>query len=325
MVLLAVSAGESNQGKKRSETYLDPDKAGPEFALQGEYEGEIAGKGKLAAQVVARGKGKFDVAFLRGGLPGAGWDGKTRHQASAGLDDRPGLDAVAALVNGNGWSGDVTVGTPSVFRGKTPEGDKFHLKRVVRKSPTEGARPPAGAVVLFDGSDVKAWNRGKLVEGHLLAQGPTTKERFRDFKLHVEFRLPFKPTARGQGRANSGVYLQGRYEIQILDSFGLAPKDNDCASIYEQKAPAVNLCYPPLSWQTYDVEFRAARFNARGRKTANAVVTVVHNGVTVHDRAEIQRSTGYGNPEEDTPGPLNLQDHGNPVYFRNVWLVPLPE
>jgi len=139
--------------------------------------------------------------------------------------------------------------------------------------------------------------------------------------LHVEFRLPFRPTAKGQSRANSGVYLQRRYEIQILDSFGLDPKNNDCGALYEQKAPSVNMCFAPLSWQTYDIDFTAARFDSTGKKTANARVTVIHNGVKIHDNAEIKGSTGNGRKEEDKPGAINLQNHGNPVHFRNLWLV----
>ena len=194
------------------------------------------------------------------------------------------------------------------------------LTRLVAE-PAEGAKPPDDALVLFDGTGVDQWEGGKIVEGDLLAQGATTKKKFRDFKLHVEFRLPFKPHARGQERGNSGVYLQRRYEIQVLDSFGLAGGKNECGAVYEQTPPAVNMCYPPLSWQTYDIDFRAARYDAEGKKTENAVVTVVQNGVKVQDKREIPSKTGYGDKEADTPGPINLQNHGNPVYYRNVWVV----
>jgi len=221
--------------------------------------------------------------------------------------------------DGAGWKGAIADGK---LTGTREDGAEFRLNRVVRKSPMEGAKPPDGALVLFDGSNVDAWKNGKFIENNLLAQGATTKRTFRDFHLHVEFRLPFKPKARGQERGNSGVYLQRRYEIQILDSFGLAGVKNDCGAVYEQTPPTVNMCYPPLSWQTYDIDFTAARYDADGKKTADAVVTVVHNGVKVHDKQDVPAKTGYGDKEADTPGPINLQDHGNPVYFRNVWVAP---
>ncbi len=294
------------------DTFLDPDKAGPDFAVQGEYDGKLADKDKLGAQVVAQGKGKFNVVFFPGGLPGDGWDGKTRVKATARTEDEK------TTVEGQGWTGQVADGK---LTGKNGDGLAFTLTRVVRKSSTERARPPEGATVLFDGSGVGEWKDGKLVEDKLLAQGPTTKKGFKDFKLHVEFRLPFRPLVRGQNRGNSGVYLQKRYEIQILDSFGLEPKPNECAAVYTQTAPSVNVSYPPLSWQTFDIDFTAARFDAAGKKIAGAVVTVIHNGVKVQDAVEIKGSTGHGEPEADTPGPIYLQNHNNPVYFRNIWIV----
>src|SRR5205823_3099151 len=130
------------------------------------------------------------------------------------------------------------------------------------------------------------------------------------------------PAARGQTRGNSGVYLQDRYEIQILDSFGLDGKANECGAVYTRTAPAVNMCFPPLSWQTYDIDFRAARFDRDGKKTGNAVVTVRHNSITVQDHVDIAGPTGHGKPETPDPGPISLQNHGNPVAFRNIWILP---
>ncbi|MGH7128550.1 MAG: 3-keto-disaccharide hydrolase, partial [Planctomycetaceae bacterium] len=137
----------------------------------------------------------------------------------------------------------------------------------------------------------------------------------------IEFRLPYMPYARGQGRANSGVYLQGRYEVQILDSFGLHGAENECGALYRLRPPDVNMCLPPLAWQTFDIEFHAARFDAAGRKTENARITVLHNGVAIHDNVEILRKTGNGAEEGPDPLPIRLQDHGNPVVFRNIWIL----
>ncbi len=149
-----------------------------------------------------------------------------------------------------------------------------------------------------------------------------TKKKFKDFKLHIEFRTPFMPEARGQGRGNSGVYLQNRYEIQVLDSYGLEPKDNECGGIYQVGAPLVNMCYPPLQWQTYDIMFQAPRFDSSGNKQRDAVVTVLHNGVAIHEQQQIPHPTGGAlDNNVAEPGGIYLQDHGNLVQFRNIWLV----
>jgi hypothetical protein len=289
-------AAPRNRGKI---AFLDPKKAPADFKVQGEYVG--LAKGKLGAQVVARGDGKFEVVFLPGGLPGAGWDGKTRIKGTGRT-----AGGKTVLTAGK-WKAEIADGK---LVGETPDGKAFTLRRVERTSPAAGKKPPEGAVVLFDGSSADAWEGGKLVEGNLLQMGTRSKRKFTDFTLHLEFRTPFQPYGRGQGRGNSGVYLQGRHEVQVLDSFGLEGKGNECGGLYSWKPPDVNMCLPPLTWQTYDIEYRAAR---DGKP---AVVTVVHNGVKIHDKVEIR-----GSARRTGPGPIFLQNHGNPVYYRNIWVV----
>jgi hypothetical protein len=206
---------------------------------------------------------------------------------------------------------------------ETLDGKKIgELKRVVRKSPTLGAKPPKGAVVLFDGKKHGAdlWKGGRQTEDGLLMQGCTSKQTFSDFNIHIEFRTPYKPKARGQGRGNSGFYAHGRYEVQVLDSFALDGNHNECGGIYSTKPPLLNMCYPPLTWQTYDVNFTAAKFKD-GKKTANAVMTVRHNGVLIHDKTVCDHATTASPMREGPePGPVYFQNHGNPVRYRNVWV-----
>jgi hypothetical protein len=156
----------------------------------------------------------------------------------------------------------------------------------------------------------------------LLAAGCKSKESFSDFTAHLEFLLPFKPLGRGQDRGNSGVYVQDRYEIQVLDSFGLKGENNECGGIYTFAKPAVNICFPPLTWQTYDIDFTTAKYDDSGKKLKNAILTLRHNGVVIHDNLELKGpSPGNGKPEDGTGGPFQLQGHDNPVFYRNIWVV----
>lgn len=195
---------------------------------------------------------------------------------------------------------------------------------------------PADAIVLFDGTDLSAFNKrgteepaGWKVENGYMEVVPRTgdivsKQKFYDCQLHVEFWLPLMADCTGQARANSGVYLQGRYEVQVLDSYTLDSKDDDCGGIYKRSAPMVNASRPPEEWQTYDILFRAPRFNEHGVKVENAKITVIQNGIFIHHDLDIHQPTG-GEIDQSfaEPGPIMLQDHGNLVRFRNVWVRPL--
>jgi len=211
-------------------------------------------------------------------------------------------------------------------------GQHFELDKIVRKSPNEGLEPPAGAVVLLPYKkgvkpDLSAWNNQNweaLDNGAArVRQGSnTTKEKFGDIKrLHVEFWLPLEPGNRGQGRANSGVFLNDTYEVQVLDSFGLVETSGDCGSLYSIKRPDVNASLPPETWQTYDIEFRAPRLNADGSIKESPRITVIHNGIKIHDNVEIRQGTANPKAEQKATGAIQLQDHSHPIQYRNIWLV----
>jgi len=196
------------------------------------------------------------------------------------------------------------------------------------------ATPNEDAVILFDGKDLNNWTKmdgeaaGWKVEDGIMHVVPRTgdvmtKEQFTDFFLHLEFRCPDMPEAKGQAKGNSGVFLQGRYEIQVLDSYGLnIPGMGDCGAIYNEHAPLVNACKPPMEWQTYDAIFRAPRMADDGEVAELARVTVLQNGMVIQNNAELQLRSEIA--EAGKPGPLRLQDHGNLVAYRNIWAVHLP-
>lgn len=198
--------------------------------------------------------------------------------------------------------------------------------------------PPKNAIILFDGTDFSHWKAEKAgdikwtIEDGVMTVVPksgsiVTKRDFRDFRLHLEFNLPERPPRyKGQARGNSGIYIQKRYEVQILDTYGLEPTFNGCGSLYRARTPDKNACKKPGTWQTYDIIFREPRWHDTERgpeKTENMRITVRLNGDLIHDNAEIANKTGMGRPEAPEPGPIKLQDHGNKVKFRNIWIVPL--
>ncbi|MCP3914147.1 MAG: DUF1080 domain-containing protein [bacterium] len=197
--------------------------------------------------------------------------------------------------------------------------------------PRHFAEKPADAVPITDwrGKDGEAkWKQ----TGGVLEVVPGTGNHFSTeelagaFRLHVEFNVPKTPQEnRWQDRGNSGVYVQGRYEVQVLDSFGLELRSGDCGGIYGKHVPVANACRPAGEWQSYDLVFRSPRLGADGKKTANARMTVWHNGIRIHDDVEVDGTTAAAMAgDEPGKGPLMLQDHGHAVRYRNVWYEPHP-
>ena len=321
-VLLCLSTAASEAQDKTSAT-LNIQEADKDFAIQGEYSGTIVLDGnkiKVGVQVIASGGGQFRSVGYLGGLPGDGWDGSEQSKIPGTGQTTDGV-CVLEATNGEGHA-EIVDGMLTLSSG----GGEIlgELKRIIRKSPTLGETAPQNAVVLFDGSTAKHFDGGQLSDDQLLKQGATSKQTFGSYKLHMEFLLSYMPWARQQGRANSGCYHQGRYEVQILDSFGLEGKNNECGGIYTIAPPRINMCFPPLSWQTYDVEFHAARYDDENKKVKDAWITVLHNGVKIHDHQELGYAT-RAHPVDEGPedGPIYLQDHNNPVRFRNIWVVPI--
>jgi hypothetical protein len=199
------------------------------------------------------------------------------------------------------------------------------------------APPPAGATVLFDGKDLSGWTdlkghpaKWSVMDGYMEVRGGdirTEKTFGPDFQVHVEFWLPLMADKKDQARANSGVYLQGRYEIQVLDSYNNPTyAKGECAAMYGILGTSKNANKPPEQWQTYDITFRSPRVDDAGKVTKKGEVNVVFNGETVIDHGQFDKVTGGAMDEKmGTPGPIRLQDHGCKVRYRNIWVKPLAE
>lgn len=335
-----VGAGQPTQPAAKAVESVDP--------FMGDWQGrweldDGSDSGPLAAQVIALGKGQYQARLLESFdarvdpyivLDGRREDSKVRLSGHSTLKNNPVQLDVQAVIEADKFTG--TLKGREEGNGQEHPG-KLSLGRTIRLSPTLGAKPPRGAIVLFDGKNFDQWRpadkkpgqdsvQWKLADGAMEVKPGTgsiiTKKEFNDLKLHLEFRTPFMPEARGQGRGNSGVYLQGRYEVQVLDSYGLEGLDNECGGIYRVAAPLVNMCAPPMQWQTYDITFRAPRLDQAGNKKSDPCLTVIHNGVKIHDQVNMPGSTTAAlGGDAAKPGGIYLQDHGNTVQFRNIWLV----
>ncbi len=322
-VWLALPSAGRLDAADENRVYTDPAHVDEDFAFQGEYRGgqrPLPSQRSLepvGLQVIARGNGRFDAVKFYAGLPGEHRFRPERFLLSG--------ERVGQVVVLTGEQYDIVLERGVALVTDKDGRSAGELRRVQRISPTMGALPPAGAIVLFDGSDSGKLRNPRLTpEGWLLA-GTESVDPYQSFRLHGEFRLPYKPDATGQARGNSGFYLQSRYEVQVLDSFGLEGAFNECGALYRQRAPDVNACLPPLAWQTCDIDFRVPRYDRDGGKSTNARISVWLNGIPVHQNVEILDKTGAGRPEGPQPLPLKIQDHDNPVVFRNLWIVPIQD
>lgn len=311
----------------------DQGDAKADFALVGEYagrldrrqkngdgdnkndgEGESRGGGRLGLQLRCTGNGEFRALTFSGGLPGE--EGFQEDSQQEYLGRRHGQSLV---LSGGPWA---LLLNPERCLVVGEDGETLGtLDRVRRSSPTLGAAPPADALVLFNGQNTDAFAVGSMTDQGLLARGADINYMLHDFNLHVEFRVPYMPTHEGQGRGNSGIYMQSRYECQILDSFATERVYNGLGALYRFKPPTVNMAFPPLTWQTYDIRFTAARFGADGSKLRPARVSVWVNGELVQDDVALEGPTGNGKDEGPELLPTKLQDHRDPVVFRNVWAI----
>lgn len=300
--------------------------------VMGYYEGSFTGGNTPAKSVYARVAGLSDKAWKIVFYVGDESGTEVRAEIEAQAPEPRKTASFSGELDLGALGGKVAVSGTLERRKLEGElgGRTFSLKRVDKESPTAGQAPPEGAIVLFDGVSLDAWRRdpeGWCIQpdGSMQVCGSSfrTREEFGSGHYHIEFMTPYMPTAREQARGNSGVYIFGRYEVQVLDNFGWEPKWDLCGGIYRVAVPLKDATYPPLTWQTYDITFTAAEFDAAGTKTSNARITVVHNGVTVHDNLELPRPTPGGVSGDDSvTGPLLLQDHRDDVKFRNIWFKP---
>lgn len=303
--------------------------------FQGDWEGRWLSDAvkesdrNIVAQVIARGHGQYLINVL------LDFD----HRSAPYVSTLGTVEEGVLKFKAGDWEGG--------FREGRFEGRGYYNNGIVapvsmapvkRLSPTLGSEAPDDAIILFDGSSFDEWiprnvekidwqlKAGELMEIAMNSEGKghalLTRRKFTDLSLHLEFRLPLQARNSGQRRGNSGVHIGG-YEIQILDSYGLAGYYNECGAFYRFKAPAVNMCAPPLQWQSYDVSYTAARFDENGQVESWPRFTVSHNGKIIHRDLELKETKdGKLKQPPSKAMPLSLQSHGARVQFRNIWVVP---
>jgi hypothetical protein len=315
--LLAQDEPAPKAGKKvEKPVNFIPAKADP---LIGDWQGDA---NALVAQVLPVGEGKYQAALLKA------FD--TENNVISILQGTS--SAAEVSFSGDGWTGVIKSGHFTIEK----EGKKFDLKHISRTSPTMGAKPPTGAIVLFDGHNLDDWAKKngkdwlaedgpakwKLVEGSAVEAVPgsdciITHRKFGDCRVHVEFRTLGTPS-------NSGVFLEDRYEVNINETYGhtSGSPNGGFDNCTDKVEPRVRPCFPPLAWQTFDIDFHSPRFDKDGKKIANARATVLFNGVKIYDQQELDLPHGAARRLGEAPtGPLMLQEHGMPVQFRNIWLL----
>lgn len=314
------------------------------YEVQGEYVGVTSAGDTLGAWVQARGNNSYYLTLLPGGLlrlPGragyGGWNRTSRYTGTATWNATTNAYVVTTAA-GYSTTQITGTGTTRVLEGTGPAGITFSLNRVVRTSPTRGLKPKAewGTVVdLFDSAraattpttEFAKWianNTAPQVRfGGYLYRGVRTAATHGAGFLHIEYMSPFQPTATGQNRGNSGVYLHSKYEAQVLDSYGLTGAANEAGGIYNVAVPLTNAALPPMTLQTYDIYFTPRTSGANGAAAGAAVMTVYLNGVLVQDSTPVAVTTEAGfSGSQLSAGALYLQDHSNDVVFNNIWFIP---
>jgi hypothetical protein len=296
---------------------------------------------ELVAQIIPRGGGNYTIQFL------PVFDQRCAPLAVVSAK----ADGQKLTFDQDGWSGTVQ---GNQLTGTGPQRNaslSFKLSKVARLSPRLGAQPPDGAIVLFDGGDLDHWESDgrdgneqitwqKLddclrvwppLTEHAFGAAIRTRRAWPSFQLHVEFRLPLIAEATGQTRANGGIIIEEYefFEVQILDSYGLPGYWDECGAIYRKESPKFNMCAPPGQWQSYDITYSGPQVDRDGKLLASPRITVDLNGKRIHNDVELPYSERAARnrvekPEMKTPGRIVLQHHGDPIDFRNIWLVELP-